>query len=49
MVPGQRKQKVSEAPVSTNKVGIVVHVCNIAMWEAYAGGAQSEADPVQNN
>jgi hypothetical protein len=27
-VQGQHGQKVSEAPISTNKLGMVVHLCN---------------------
>jgi hypothetical protein len=33
MVWGQPGQKVCESPISTNKLGIVVHACHPATWE----------------
>jgi hypothetical protein len=31
--------KVSEIFISTNKVGVVVHACNLSYKEAYVGGS----------
>jgi hypothetical protein len=37
------------SPIPTNKLGMVVHVCNprSAMWEAYVGEPWSEADFIE--
>jgi hypothetical protein len=33
-VQGQPLQKVTETPISTNKLGVVVFACNSSYWEA---------------
>jgi hypothetical protein len=42
MIQGWPRKKVSETPIWTNNLGIVVYICNPSYWEAYIGGLQSK-------
>jgi hypothetical protein len=42
---GQLGQKVSETPISTNKLGVVIHVYNPSFMAGFIGGSWTQARP----